>query len=116
MPTPSDELDRIFALPAPPKDIKKGETNAVATNTDPKPKPASDSTTEAAQAVDYESLLVLKPFHIEALSKAFNMERQLSVDLHRARQQTIRSIKAGQLDKLEAAAKQQDSVPPDAKM
>ena len=52
--------------------------------------------------------MLLKPQTIKDLVKTFNLEHQLSIDLTRARQQTIKSIQNGQMDKLEKEAENAD--------
>ena len=130
MPTPSEELDRIMALEAPPQLAERGSkdeffssTKATATqSTAPTKDNASETTTSSSTSsstdssaaaatttteepkIDYESYLLLKPHTIKELIKSFKLEHQLSVELTRARQQTIKSIQSGKMDKLEEAA------------
>jgi len=105
VPTPSQELDRILQLPVPPPTFK--EQAVIASETKKaeaaaaKTKPA---TKDGQEKVDYEQFLLLKPHTIKELVKGFNLEHQLSIDLTRARQQTINSIQRGQMSKLEEAA------------
>lgn len=99
VPTPSVELDKIFS------------TQEQITTEQGK----SEKTKEGSEV--YEGLMILKPHHIKALAQEFKMERQLTVDLSRARLQTIKSIQEGQLSKLEAAAMtaQEEDQPPQRK-
>lgn len=70
--------------------------------TESTPPPTTDD--GDVKKVDYETLMLLKPHTIKALVKSFGLEHQLSVELTRARQQTIKSIQQGQTKKLEDAA------------
>lgn len=98
IPTPSEELDQILSKPPSPEE-KPPPSTAISED---KPK---DGQPPQVSKIELDSLLILQPFHIKRLSESFKMDRQLSVDLHRARQQTIKAIKSGQLGKLEDAAK-----------
>lgn len=123
VPCASPEVDQIFSIPAPAtstseKEVSRAEAAGAAVSAAAAPpakspstqvngqKPETASGEEAADGPksDYESLMILKPCHIKALADEFKMDRQLSVDLARARQQTIKSIQAGELAKLDAAA------------
>jgi hypothetical protein len=109
VPTPSQELDRILALQAPPaaKKQDRGEeeevTTAKASDKAEENKPTEKGSDEERK-VDYESYLLLKPHTITELVKTFNLEHQLSIELTRARQQTIKAIQKGNMNKLEEAA------------
>lgn len=131
VPTPSEELDRILSIKAPPPSstatpIEKGSSSAIeAASIEAKPqgaipnsssssssssssdnKTSQDSTSavKPEEKIDYERYMLLKPHIIKELVKAFTLEHQLSVELTRARQQTIKSIQKGQMQKLEEAA------------
>ena len=93
VPTPSEELDRVMAIEAPVPAPKAAESTLP---------PTTD--VGIVKRVDYETLMLLKPHTIKALVKSFGLEHQLSVELTRARQQTIKSIQQGQTKKLEEAA------------
>lgn len=105
-PQASDELDRILSLSMPA--VSEAEA---AKSKDPSALASTSSTKDTSNAIapidpdeSVESLLILKPHHIVELSKTFNMDRQLPIDMARARLQTIKAIKAKNLDKLHAAA------------
>lgn len=108
VPTPSEELDRILSIEATPPSSASPSPPELE-----KPPPSSDTTKpqsnegEAIQQekeIDYEPFMLLKSHTIKDLVKAFNLEHQLSIDLTRARQQTIKSIQQGQMDRLEKEA------------
>ncbi|PWN38272.1 uncharacterized protein FA14DRAFT_159916 [Meira miltonrushii] len=98
IPTPSEDLDQILSKPPSPEERPPASTAI----TEEKPQ---DGQQPQVSKIELDSLMILQPFHIKRLSESFKMDRQLSVDLHRARQQTIKAIKSGRLGKLEAAAK-----------
>lgn len=92
VPTSSKELDRIIAKEAaspPPLKIES---------------PKSLNNKEMTTTVDYKQYLLLNAEKVKDLVKTFNLDHQLSIDLTRARQQTIKSIQRGQMGKLEEAA------------
>lgn len=103
MPTPSQELDRILSV----------EASSPRPHAKPSP-PASNKADhqskdgEEKKTIDYEQYMLLKSQTIKDLVKTFNLEHQLSIDLTRARQQTIKSIQNGQMDKLEKEADDAD--------
>lgn len=100
IPTPSKELDQLLSKPASPEEIPPVSTKTAEASHKPK-----EGQSPEVSKIELDSLMILQPFHIKRLSESFKLDRQLSVDLHRARLQTIKAIKSGQLGKLEAAAK-----------
>jgi hypothetical protein len=100
VPTPSKELDQILAnnqgdpTPNIQENIIEGQQKVE---------------TQEKQ-IDYESFLLMKPHTIKALEKTFNLDHQMSIDLIRARQQTIKAIQQGQMSKLEDAAAEAPSI------
>lgn len=99
VPTPSKDLDQIIAsdattpLPPRPKQTKTPDHKETASLTEPD-----------TSKIDYNQYLLLNTDKIKNLVKTFNLDHQLSIELTRARQQTIKSIERGQMDKLEEAA------------
>jgi hypothetical protein len=94
IPTPSEELDRILAM----------NQSSPTPTIEEKPTEKKQEEGPEEERIDYESHLLIKPHTIKALVETFNLEHQASIELTRARQQTIKSIQQGQMSKLEAAA------------
>ena len=101
IPTPSEELDQILSKPPTQEEKPISSTATIQSSSESN----KDGQAQQVSKIELDSLMILQPYHIKRLSESFKMDRQLSVDLHRARQQTIKAVKSGQLGKLEAAAK-----------
>lgn len=100
IPTPSEELDQILASKSPVPADKPPPSPSEKEN----PSSEIDEQSKVSKE-ELDSMMVLQSFQIKKLTEIFHLDRQASVDLHRARQQTVKAIKSGEMAKLEEAAK-----------
>ncbi|UZJ57176.1 hypothetical protein CBS101457_006496 [Exobasidium rhododendri] len=114
-PTPSQDLDRILTMEAPSASKEATPSSAEAEVKESPTAEGGEKEGKEEKEVDYEQYLLLKPHTITELVKSFNLEHQLSIELTRARQQTIKSIQKGVLKKIEEAAAEDISSPSTAK-
>lgn len=103
VPTPSQELDRILSSSASPPSAptKQAEKPPPSIKSSEQQQQSKDDGTPKEKIIDYEPFMLLKKHTITDLVKTFNLDHQLSIDLARARQQTIKSIQAGKMERLE---------------